>query len=375
MAEKKVLFVIWGLKPGGAERVFVNIVNNINSEIKPIVTVLGTKEGFAEQIKSNIKPYFLNKKSRWGTIRILIAFAAIIRKERPIAILSVGYFANQVTVLARYISGLKIPVVINEQVDITILLKKLHFQLIRRLLVRLTYRVADRVIAVSGGVKDGLIKFFCIPKDIVSVIYNRVDLENIRFLSTKTVNKPWFNGKSTLIIIAVGRLAEQKGFPFLIQAFSMVEKDIEQARLVIVGEGDERKNMEGLITKLGLKDKVALMGYQQNPYKFISKSDVFVLSSLYEGFPNVLMEAIACDVPVVATRCPSGPEEIIIDGVNGYLVPVGDVDALSDVISKLLKDASLRSRLATKGRELAEDYKMEKMVAEYEKVLDEVVCC
>jgi Glycosyltransferase len=173
------------------------------------------------------------------------------------------------------------------------------------------------------------------------------------------------------VIIAFGRLIPRKGFVDLIKAFHLVCSQLP-SRLVFIGEGDERQRLEELVAKLHLKESVLFLGYQENPFKFIGQSRIFVLSSHREGFANVIIEAMACGAPVISTRCPSGPDEIISDGENGLLVPVGDVDALAEAILKLLKDEPLRKRLAEAGRRRAEDFGVEKMVAEYERVFEEV---
>jgi glycosyltransferase involved in cell wall biosynthesis len=374
MIEKKALFVISGLRPGGTERVFVNVVNNIGARIKPVVVVLESKEGLAYDIKGDLEVYYLYKKNRWDVFRLIIRLSSIMRKERPESIISFGYYANQLVIFARCISGLKMPVCISERTDTASSLKKMNFQVVRRLLLKITYSMADKIIAVSKGTKNSLVNHFGMREARVIVIYNPVDLDKIRVLFSERVDHPWFTEKGVLIIIAVGRFVNQKGFPHLVKAFSMVVNKIRMARLVILGEGSERQRLENLVLELGLKDKVNLLGYQQNPYKFMAKSYLFVLSSLYEGFPNVVLEAMACGVPVIATSCPSGPEEIITDGINGYLVAVGDVDALAGAILKLLKDDSLRRLLAENGRKRVEDFRLEKMVAEYERALEEMAC-
>jgi glycosyltransferase involved in cell wall biosynthesis len=370
LVENKTLFVISGMRPGGTERVFVNVVNNIGKGIKPVVVVLENKEYFAYDLKDDLKIHFLNKKSRWDVFRLVISLSSIIRKEKPESIISFGYYANQLVIIARCISGLKLPVLINERNETASYLKKMNLQFVRTLLLRFTYGIADKVIAVSKGTKDGLVNHCGIRKAKISVIYNPVDLDKLRVLFSEGVDHLWFNEKSISVIIAVGRLVEQKGFPYLIGAFSMVLNEIEQVRLVIIGEGCERQRLENLVIGLGLKDKVAFIGYQQNPFKYMAKAQIFVLSSFYEGFPNVVLEAMACEVPVISTRCPSGVEEIITDGVNGLLVPTGNEEALAMAMLKLLKDPEMRYRFLEAGREKVRDFALPKIISEYEIVLN-----
>jgi glycosyltransferase involved in cell wall biosynthesis len=369
IAEMKMLFVIWGLRPGGAERAFVNIVNIIHNKIKPVVVVLGGKEGFANDLKDELEVYYLYKKNRWDIFRLLIRLSIIMRKEKPECIISFGYYANQLVVLSRYISALKTPVCISERTETVSSLEKMNFQVIRKLFLRITYKRTDKIIAVSKRTRDSLINHFGMHEGKVSVIYNPVDLGKIRARSFKEVDHPWFNKKDNPVIIAVGRLVEEKGFSYLIRAFSMVLNEKEKARLVILGEGGERQKLEKLVLELHLKERVALLGYQQNPYKFMAKSQIFVLSSLYEGFPNVVLEAMACGVPVIATHCISGPDEIITDEVNGLLVPVRSEESLAEAMIKLLEGPELRDRFSGAGRKRSKDFSLSKVIHKYEKLL------
>jgi len=191
-------------------------------------------------------------------------------------------------------------------------------------------------------------------------------------LAKEPVEHPWFNNKEIPIIIAVGRLTKAKDYPTFLRAFSLICKK-RKAHLVILGEGEERKNLENLIHKLNLPENVAFLGFQKNPYKYMQKASVFVLSSKREGFPNVIVEAMTCGVPVISTNCQSGPNEIIKNGENGILVPVGDEKALAEAILKVLNNHSLRQKFSEQGRKKAQDFTAEKSIKEYEKLFQEVL--
>jgi glycosyltransferase involved in cell wall biosynthesis len=173
------------------------------------------------------------------------------------------------------------------------------------------------------------------------------------------------------VVVAFGRLISRKGFDDLLKAFRIV-RDKMKSRLIIIGDGEEHNNLQNLSYSLSLEDDVTLTGYLDNPYEILSSADVFVLSSRWEGFGNVIIEAMACGVPVISTDCPYGPNEIITHGVNGLLVPVGDVQAMAEAIVTLLRDRALRTSLAEAGRKRAQDFSVDKMVAEYEKVFERV---
>jgi glycosyltransferase involved in cell wall biosynthesis len=172
------------------------------------------------------------------------------------------------------------------------------------------------------------------------------------------------------VIVACGRLTAQKNHPLLLNSMALVLKQTD-ARLLILGKGEKKDELEKLTQSLGIEKKVFFLGFKKNHHKYIARSSIFVLSSDWEGFSSVIMEAMACGVSVISTRCPSGPDEIITDGVNGLLVPVGDADAMAGAILRLLKDETLRKKLADAGRSRSEDFRVEKMVAGYEKVFGE----
>jgi len=239
------------------------------------------------------------------------------------------------------------------------------------MIVRHLYPHADRIIAIAKGVKRDLLDFLSLHSEKVSVVYNAIDIAAIDRLKREEVSHPWFQDDIP-VLLACGRLAFPKNYPLLLKAFTKVQRYIK-AKLLILGEGEEKGSLENLVRELRIKDNVIFLGFQRNPYKFMAKSHVFILSSSREGFPNVLIEAMACGLPVISTRCPSGPDEIITNEVNGMLVPVGNVDALATAIIRLLKDDQLRRRLSEAGRRRAQDFRAEKMMAEYERVFLEVM--
>ncbi len=149
------------------------------------------------------------------------------------------------------------------------------------------------------------------------------------------VEHPWFNSQDIPLLLGVGKLEAQKDFPNLIRAFAKV-RQVRPARLVILGWGPDRPQLEALVNDLGLEADVDLPGYVQNPYAYMSRASAFILSSAWEGLPTVLIEAMALGIPVVSTDCESGPSEILADGKYGYLTPVGDSEALADAILKVL---------------------------------------
>ena len=203
-------------------------------------------------------------------------------------------------------------------------------------LTHVFYRQAARVVAVSRGSAQDLIELTNIDPELVEVIPNPVLTERLLEQAREPVELKWFNGDTRPVLITVGRLTAAKNYPLLIRAFSRL-RESREANLVILGDGEERDRLESLVRELGLSDHVVMPGYVENPWAYMSKADVFVLSSKWEGLPTVLIEALALGIRVVSTDCEHGPRELLQDGRFGVLVPGEDVDALSEGIIKALE--------------------------------------
>jgi glycosyltransferase involved in cell wall biosynthesis len=198
---------------------------------------------------------------------------------------------------------------------------------------------ADEIVAVSEGVADDFAAVTGLERSRIKTIYNPVISTTLVEKAKEPVDHPWFAPGQPPVILAIGRLTKQKNFPTLIRAFDSLRKK-RPVHLMILGEGEERMALEGLIQQLGLDDSVSLPGFLDNPYAYLSRAGVFVLSSEWEGLPTVLIEALAVGVPVVSTDCKSGPREILDDGKYGQLVPVGDSATLAEAIGKALNQAA-----------------------------------
>jgi glycosyltransferase involved in cell wall biosynthesis len=207
---------------------------------------------------------------------------------------------------------------------------------------------ADAVVSVSNGVADDLAQCAGVPREDITVIHNGVVTTNVDRLASAEPAHPWFAGE-TPVIVAMGRLVPQKDFKTLLAALASVQ-DSCCARLLVLGEGPMRAELESLATSLGLADRVAFPGFVDNPWPYLSRADLFVLSSRFEGLPNVIVEALACGTPVVSTNCPHGPFEILDGGRYGVLVPVGDPTALGEAILSALSRSVDREQLKRRGR-------------------------
>ena len=224
------------------------------------------------------------------------------------------------------------------------------------------------VLANSRDIKRDLVRNFGVSADKIEVIHNPLDIERISRLAREPVDHPWFEGEIP-VVISVGRLEPQKGYHHLLRAFARIKKT-RQCKLVILGEGKKRGELGNLARELGIKQDVAFLGFQKNPFKYLARSDIFVLSSLWEGFPNAIIEAMACGIPVVASSCPGGVDEVIEDGFNGLLVLPADEKALANAILSILDDEKLAERLVKRGRCRVEDFSLSKKIREYERVFE-----
>jgi len=216
------------------------------------------------------------------------------------------------------------------------------------IVTKYVYSKSESIIAISNGVKSDTMKTFDISGSNIKTIYNPAVTDDIFDKMKEPVEHPFFKEENK-VFIAVGRLVEQKGFNTLINAFESVEKQTG-AKLIILGDGKEKKNLVKLRQDLSLTDSVSFVGFVKNPYKYINNADVFVLSSLWEGFGNVVAEALACGTPVVATDCDSGPAEILDNGKYGKLVPVGDVNKLSREMVDVLDQEQNKVALVNRAK-------------------------
>jgi glycosyltransferase involved in cell wall biosynthesis len=374
----RVLFFISSLEGGGAERVMVEILNSLDRErIEPVLVLLCPYENspYRESLHKDLTVIVLERTSDtlFGKIRQSVQFIKTVREVNPHLLMSFLTHNNIMAIVAGIL--LRIKTIVCEHSTLSEVIKTREGEHILGLptssVVKLLYRFAERVIAVSHGVRSDLVEKFSIPPHKVRVIYNPVDVDRIHELSNIPAEHPFLNGGLPLVI-TVGRLIWQKGFETLIRAFQMVVQEMD-ARLLILGEGPERKSLEKLIQDIGVAGKVSLPGFQRNPYAFLSGADVFVLSSVYEGLPMVILEAMACGTPVIATDCKYGPREILQEGRCGLLVPAGEVYALSAGLSGLLGDKALREEFSRLGGERIKEFSAEKIIEQYEQVIRESV--
>jgi glycosyltransferase involved in cell wall biosynthesis len=369
--KKRIMFVIPSLTGGGAEKVLVVLLRKLDrSKFDPLVVVFDERNDYPDEIPQDVRTLSLGsveKQGVMGHVRLIRALSARIRDEAPSVVCSFMEYANHLSSLAKRVS--RKPCLLYFTQHSTMSMSYQPGRLRSRRLVlwimrHILYPKVDGVICVSSGVRSDYVRNWGLPEEKGLVIHNPVETERIRMMSHEEVDMPWFvDGKP--VAIACGRLAKEKNYPLLLRAFTIVAENDPDLRLVVLGEGELREELERLAQQYGIADRVAFLGFVKNPYQFISRSAFLVLSSDWEGFGNVLVEAMACGTPVISTRCP-GPEEIITDGENGLLVPVGNDKELALAMRRLLQDEDLADKLSAAGKARSEDYHADSIIREYE---------
>lgn len=344
--EKRVAIFTSNMGGGGAERAMLKLAGGVAKHGYRVDLVLSRADGdYLPEVPDAVRVVDLDADRVLASLPALIRY---LRRERPTVMLTSLNHVNVVGLWARRLSGVRTRLVVNEQntlsLDAPHSSRRRHRLLPR--FVRRFYPWADGIVAVSQGAADDLARTASIPADRIQVVHNPIVTPELRELATAPLEHPWFEPGEVPVVLAVGRLAPQKDFATLIRAFALARQK-HPSRLLILGEGPERSGLEALVTDLDLGGSVDLPGRVLNPYPYMVRAGAFVLSSRWEGLPSVLIEALFCGAPVVATACPSGPMEILDGGRHGLLVPVGDVGALAEGIVSALSGNVLRPTSAS----------------------------
>jgi glycosyltransferase involved in cell wall biosynthesis len=393
---RKVNFLIGTLTNGGAERVISNLTLNLNNT-KANIVLFGKYSKIDYPYLGHI--IFLDRSMQVNTLVKILTLIKRIYTMRKI---------KQMDKEATTISLLEYPNLLNAATysrGRTIISVRNHMSTkyqdgiksrLWKLTIKYLYPKADLIISVSEEIKRDLIINYKIDANKIKVIYNSYDIDSILHSSQEAINDEFRSIFDNQVIITAGRLNMQKGHWHLIRAFSVVKQEVPNAKLVILGEGNLEHYLKQLACDLNIANDVYFLGFQLNPFKYIVKSRIFVMTSLYEGFPNALAEAMACGVPVISSDCKSGPREILAPGelemlnidyeINegryGVLVPVCDGKmynafdaiteeelALSKSIISLLREKELWNHFSNQSRKRIQDFEIKKLIKEWESVI------
>lgn len=361
---KKIAFFLPDLRMGGAEHMMAVIASAIAKRGYIVDFVLVKAEGpYLSHLDEKVRIIDLNKKSTYLSLFDLINY---FRKNKPDFVLSSLDLTNMVALIARSVAKYPKYSIIRLANTQSIVSRSPIKKIIEKYLIKILYPKADAIVAVSRSVSDDFKSYTNINHPSIEVIFNPIINERIIQRANEPNNHPWFNPKTVPVIIAIGRLSEQKNFSLLLQSFAKVLESTK-ARLIIFGEGPLRSDLENLVKELNLQDAVLLPGVVANPYNYLNNADLFVSSSNYEGLPNALVEALACECPVVSTDCQSGPREILDNGKYGILVEPSDVNGLARAILQSL-NSEKKSIPSTWLEQFTEDI----IVNKYLKLLEQV---
>ncbi len=364
--KRKILFIRPSLGYGGADRVTLNLLNNYDKEKYDVSLALMHLNGeFQSDLNKNVAVYNLGASSLWFCIRPI---QRLLRKENFDVVFSTCGGMSIPMMLATQFMRFKGTTIVSERNSLdrtysSSFKKSMLLGLKKRL-----YKRASLVTAVSHGIKDQLIARFKLESNRVFVVNNPL-IDN-HFYNQLDEPLEIKKSEAKLQFIAIGRFVKQKDYPNLLHAFKKLT-ETQEAELIILGKGPLKSKVEQLVEALNLKNNVQLVGFDPNPYKYLKHADVFVLSSLHEGMPGVLIQAMAAGVACISTDCPTGPNEIIEHEKNGILVPVGDSNVLAGAMLSLASDSALREKYGEAAKKSVKKYQVNEGVESYFKLIDE----
>jgi glycosyltransferase involved in cell wall biosynthesis len=358
---------------GGLEQVILNTLKGLSQEpnIALDLVVHSTENLETSCLPDGIRVIDLKTPvdaRLLSSLKLIFPLVRYLHREKPQVLFSHLIYVNAIAVMARAIAKIPVSLILVEH--------NLLFSNVSqsdepqsRLIVgmmRWLYPKADRIVAVSQGMARALEERLHWQKGTVATIYNPVIDSELLAQAQISPEHPWLETGQPPVFLAAGRLTPAKDFPTLIQAFAQVRAQVPGTRLLILGEGPQRAKLETMAKKLGLEAEIAFPGFVKNPYSYMSRAQVFVLSSRWEGLPTVLIEAIACGCQVVSTDCPHGPKEILAEGKYGRLVPVGKIEALATAMQSALTEPIAPELL----KERSLDFSITRAINQYLKLLN-----
>lgn len=354
----KILLVSPSLRMGGSERVVSLLSQELSKNHQILLAIFNSREIAFPYNAEIIDLACPAKHGSLGKINNFIKrikrLYHLIKIQKPDLIISFMESANFPTSIASLLAGTL------SKTEISVHSNPKFFSKAQKLFIRIIYPLSRRVIVVSQGIAH-VLESYHIPQNKIVHIPNPISVEQISLLSKQ--EPAILSSLPSNFILGVGRLHVSKGFDQVIRAFSKVSK--QNLHLVVLGSGEEKENLLQLVHKLEIVERVHFVESVENPFPFFRKALCFILSSKYEGFPLVLLEALACGCPIISYDCEYGPGELIQDGFNGILVKNGDVEGLTKSIERVLGDQSLRNKLITNGNKIIYQYDIQSIAKRY----------
>ncbi len=370
-SSKKILLIVPSTCGGGAEKVAVLLAQHlVNSNFQPIMVNFRAPD---VTLSLNFRLISLNIKGRtfFQIPKIFIGLVRVIKQEKPEIMLSFLTHCNLLVTLAAIFYHSKVIVSEHGLLSGQLELEHVLVSGVKSCCVRILYRFVSAIVVVSDGLKDDLIKKYGVPQNRIVVIYNPVDLVEILHMSKEPASISPFK-ENLPVVVTVGRLSPEKGHQYLFGAFRIIRRSYN-CKLVVIGDGPMRESLCNLVKQLGISADVTFLGYVNNPIKFVANSKVFVLPSLHEGFGLVIVEAMICGIPVVATSCSGGTGEIIRDKVNGLLVPPANEIEIANAIHQILSDNVFAGKIVENGLQRAKNFDITLIIRRYEQLFENVL--
>ncbi|MEO0537406.1 MAG: glycosyltransferase [Cyanobacteria bacterium P01_A01_bin.123] len=358
MNVEKVAIFTHGIQKGPFARLSTTLARGLNQlDIDCDVVVLNARE--ADKAKySDIKVCSLEVSRALLSLPALVSY---LDKHQPDIIFSMPWYFNIIAILARVFSRHKPKIIIGEHNICSLESQIEHGSSLKTrylpILMRLTYGHSNGLIGVCHDTVKDLVEYVKISPHLpTKVISNPIDIQGIQEESQAPASHAWFNNPEMMTVLTVARMAKQKQLDVLLKTFAKVLEVEPTARLIILGEGPLRPDLEALAEKLEIQDYVSMPGYDPNPYSCMRKADVFVLASAWEGCPVALEEALACGTAVIVNDAPGGSKDIVNHGEFGVVVPSGDIDSLSKSILQLLTDVALKEHYQKQSLQRAKSF-------------------
>jgi glycosyltransferase involved in cell wall biosynthesis len=364
--KQKVLLTTLNFKGGGAEKIFTSLIENLCNDFDLVVVTFSNEGRHADVIQKYPVTYYNLSGSSNNTLLYILRLRKIIKQEKPLSILAFLYYPIIISFFARL--GLKTDLIPSERSNYRLYLNKSLKHKLYYFILKRCYAGAKRVGVLTQHMKQQLISDFGVKENRISVIYNGINFNKLDNAYSPNEIKYTFRPDITTLI-AVGRLTLQKNYPLLLKAFHSFCNKYENSELLILGDGDNEKELKQMAKNLGIDKKVFFLGYCNNPVPYLKHSRCYILSSNWEGFPNALIEAMYANGHVISTDCPTGPSEIITHNVDGILCPIDNAETLAQAMGKMSFDEPFRQMVYKNSRSKVMAFSEQQMIEAYRNLL------